>query len=345
MARQAKLKIPQEPVLFPDSSRYFRTTWMLDVRQTLLINELTAYVRFLDAVEVTKIQELIRRRNVFARHSWENNFYLKRISEFSDKSIIEVIRPGDPDTMLREAESIASIIESVLLITTVLYASREEIQTRLAVTKHRREVVDFVIGPGFNYLRTSSKRVHSVKGVTIDDRFCRRFQRLRLERLIVEASHQQEIGLRLQQTVRWLLESRLEPSFPAAVVKTAIALESLLGGQENEPLSRTLSERIAFLLSDHAEKRAQISKLLRDFYDARSRVVHGNRKKSRLPSSRLLEAADRLALLSMITVAANVSVFQSFDALTKWIEQQKWGHKFVARSSVQRWRPEAGSKP
>ena len=39
---------------------------------------------------------------------------------------------------------------------------------------------------------------------------------------------------------------------PAAIVKTAIALEALLIAKESEPLTRSLSERAAFLLSHDA---------------------------------------------------------------------------------------------
>lgn len=98
-----------------------------------------------------------------------------------------------------------------------------------------------------------------------------------------------------------------------------------LGVNETEPLRRTLSERTAFLLSDDPDLRAKSSRVVRDFYDARSRVVHGGRGKPRGPDPQLLEAADRLSLLLAITLAANSTIFGSFDAAVRWVEDQRWG--------------------
>lgn len=325
MTSQIKLGITGGPILDPESSRFIRTTWMLEVKRALPIHSVAATIRFLDSHEADKLEDLTRRRNVFARHSWENNFYLQRIREFANRSVIEVLRPGDPDAVADEAELVATVVERVAVLCSVLYASRATLQNHLAITQHRKEVVDFTIGPGFKFLRSSSKREPSIRGVTIDERFVRRFRRLGLDVLVEQATQSNELSVRLRQGLQWLLESRLEPSLGAAVVKTAIALESLLSVNEAEPLRRTLSERTAFLLSDDPDLRAKSSRVVRDFYDARSRVVHGSRGKARGPGLRLLEAADRLSLLLAITLAANASVFGSFDRAARWVEDQRWG--------------------
>lgn len=215
-------------------------------------------------------QNLTRRRNVFARHSWENNFYLQRIRQFANRSVIEVLRPGDPDSVADEADLVVKVVERVAVLCSVLYSSRASVQNRLAIAEHRKEVVDFIIGPGFKFLRSSTKKERGITGVTVDERFVRRFQRLGLEVLVEQATQPNELSVRLRQGLQWLLESRLEPSLGAAVVKTAIALESFLGANETEPLRRTLSERTAFLLSDTPDLRAKSSRVIRDFYDVRS---------------------------------------------------------------------------
>lgn len=315
------------PLWDPASSRFIRTSWMLDAKQALPIQSVAATIRFLSANEATKLEDLTRRRNVFARHSWENNFYLQRIRELADRTVIEVIRPGDPAAIASEAHIVANAVESVAVLSSVLYASRSTLQNRLGITEHRREVVDFTIGPAFNFLRSRSKREHVVRGVTVDQRFERRFRRLGLESLVNESVKSSELSTRLWQAVQWLLESRLEPASDAAVIKTSIALESLLGANDTEPLRATLSERSAFLLSDDPGLRASSSKLIRDFYDARSRVVHGSRKKHRPPSLRLIEAADRVVLMLLVTIAANISSFESFESLKKWGDDQRWGQR------------------
>jgi len=325
MTRQISLGIMGRPTLDPDSSRFIRTTWMLDVKRTLPIHSIAATIRFLDNHEADKLEDLTRRRNVFARHSWENNFYLQRIRQFANRSVIEVFRPGDPHSVADEAELLAKVVEQVAVLCSVLYSSRTTLQNSLAIAEHRKEIIDFIIGPGFKFLRSSKKKERGIRGVVVDERFVRRFRRLGLDVLVQQATQSNELSVRLRQGLQWLLESRLEPSLGAAVVKTAIALEALLGANETEPLRRTLSERTAFLLSDDPDLRAKSSRVVRDFYDARSRVVHGGRGKPRGPDPQLLEAADRLSLLLAITLAANSTVFGSFDGAARWVEDQRWG--------------------
>jgi hypothetical protein len=320
------------PILNLESSRYMRTSWMLDSHQTMGITGVPARVRFLDSREAAQLQEATRKRNVFARHSWENNFYLQRIQEFGDRTVIEVVLLGDPDSIAEKAQVLADVVESVAVVSTALFASRATLQNRLGITRHRKEVVDFTIGPKFQYLRSSSKRERHSRGVTIDDRFVWRFRRLNLDVLVEHASQAGEVGGRLRHALEWLLQSRLEPSLPSAIVKIAIALESLLGGSETEPLSRTLSERTAFLLSQSPDLRASLSRAIRRFYDSRSRVVHGSTKSGRGTSAHLLEAIDRLTFLLAVTIGANVAVFESFETLRQWVEGQRWGEKnMIAR--------------
>jgi hypothetical protein len=325
MEKQTSLSILGGPMLDPSSSRFIRTSWMLDAKRTLPIQNMAAAIRFLSANDVAKLEELIRKRNVFARHSWENNFYLRRIREFANKTVIEVIRPGDPKDIAAEAQAVATAVENIAILSSILYASRTTLQNQLAITQYRREIVDLTIGPEFNYLRSRSKRELVIRAVTVDQRFERRFRRLGLDTLVSASIKTDQLGKRIWQAAQWLLESRMDSSAPAAVIKTSIALESLLGASDNEPLRATLSERSAFLLSDDPRLRAKASKLVRDFYDVRSRIVHGGQKIQLTQSIRLLEAVDRLVFLLMITIADNVGSFGSFDALKKWVDDQRWG--------------------
>lgn len=54
-------------------SRFLRTTWMLTAKQTLDFGDFYAKVRFVDTKEASELTDLVRKRHVFARHSWENN--------------------------------------------------------------------------------------------------------------------------------------------------------------------------------------------------------------------------------------------------------------------------------
>jgi hypothetical protein len=114
-----------------------------------------------------------------------------------------------------------------------------------------------------------------------------------------------DIGKRLDQSARWLFESRLETVPQAAVVKTAIALEALLIASDTESLRGPLAERSAFLLSDESGKRRRISKAIKSFYDLRSGIVHGGRRRVVVSPTLLGEGIDRLVVLLLLTVSGN----------------------------------------
>ena len=131
----------------------------------------------------------------------------------------------------------------------------------------------------------------------------------------------------MQQSAGWLFESRLEIDLNAAVVKTAIALESLLIASESESLRNPLSERASFLLSDEPLRRRRIARNVRAFYDLRSGIVHGGRRRP-LPNENVLEGIDRVVLLLLLTLGANASAWASFDRVVE-VEIRKWGAKGV----------------
>jgi hypothetical protein len=108
-------------------------------------------------------------------------------------------------------------------------------------------------------------------------------------------------------------------------VKTAIALESLLIFSESESLAQSLSERAAFILSADPIRRQHISRIVKRFYDARSGVVHGGQRKARKLTASLIEAVDRIAVLLILTVAANLQLWPSVEALRAWCETERWG--------------------
>ena len=325
------------PQLDPTCSRFIHTSWMLDVRRPLAISSVGATVRFLDTHEASQLEDHVLQRNVFSRHSYERDFYLQRIREFADRSVIEVELPGDPKTVVDQARTVAAAVEATCIASTALYLSRRSFHTSLGITAHRKDVLDFTIGPSFRNLSASSRREAKVRGITVDKTFVARFYRAGLGQLIPEALKLSAAGRRLNQALSWLQESRLEHSFGAAVVKVAIGYEAVLGGNETEPLRRTLSERTAFLLSDDPELREALSNVMKFFYDARSQVVHGGtRKKSKLASVEQLEAAERVLLLLLVTIASNTELLQSETAVQDWVEHQRWG---IDRTIARPFRP------
>lgn len=307
-----------------DLSRYLRTTSMLSAHCNLELPSLQSRVRFMTVEETSKLSETARRRNVFARHSRENSFYIQRIRELSDSTVIEVLRPGDPDDMLAEAKAVADLLERLAVLSSTFTLRRADLHRALAIASDRTSSVDVTIGRNFYYLRSSARTVSAPKGVPIDGRFTRRFDRCGFLGLMAACRLNGDTARRLEAASLWLFESRREPSDPAAAVKSAIALEALLGANGSEPITRALSERAAFILSRDHIVRSTISRAVREFYGVRSAVVHGRRgHKITLPV--MLEGIDRAILLLCLTIAANLSSWPSTGALVTWCENQKWG--------------------
>src|SRR5262245_39534516 len=70
------------------SSCFIRTTWMLSATRPLDLPNFGASIRLMSMQEAEELAGLIRRRNVFARHSWENNFYVQRTLDLREITII-----------------------------------------------------------------------------------------------------------------------------------------------------------------------------------------------------------------------------------------------------------------
>ena len=305
-------------------SRFIRTTWLFSADARLELLSLHAWIRRIPATESAALAEETRRRNVFARHSWENSFYLKRATQLADTTVIEVYRTGVLDEILPAARRIADLIEKVALLSSALSLRRDRTHNLVALSRHRRYGFDLAISPGFRYLRSSQREEAEPRGLPIDSTFVRRFKRCGFEQVVAGALSEGDIGRRLDQSVGWLFESRLETAPQAAVVKTAIALEALLIASDTESLRGPLSERCAFLLSDEPGKRRRISKAIKTFYDLRSGIVHGGRRRVAV-SPTFLEGVDRLVVLLLLTLSANTGSWQSFPHVVAETENRRWG--------------------
>jgi hypothetical protein len=272
------------------------------------------------------MSELARKRNVFARHSYENSFYLERIGQLGGATVIEVFAAGGLDEVLPKVRRKAELLERIALVSSVFGVRRERTHQLLSINAHRRYGFDLAISPGFEYLRSSARRDADPRGIPITASFVRRFGRCGFPVLFEVLVSDTAIAKRLAQGLTWLFESRIEPSVRAAVVKSAIALESLLIANDSESLRGPLSERAAFILSDVAATRRRIGKAVKSFYDLRSAVVHGGgRRHPQVSPVEALEGIDRVVVLLMLTLAANVKTWATYDAVVEAVEERKWG--------------------
>lgn len=308
----------------PHLSRYLRTTHLFRAKNALSLPDGTQ-IRFFTQGEAQELTELVRRRNVFARHSRENNFYLQRIEALADKPVIELLRPGDPDDMLDQAAWAAEWAEKTVFLSATLAIQRKQLYKLIGVGVSWPTAFDLTIGRGFRYLRSKSRRQHQGDGILIDSTFVNRFNRCGFPALHSVCVDNTGMSDRMRLVVGWLYESHQEPHLPAALVKTAIALESLLIFSESESLAKTLAERAAFILSPDPAVRETIARIVKQFYEARSGVVHGSQKKARKLTLHLVEGMDRLALLLCLVIARNISQWSSKEALQSWCEKERWG--------------------
>lgn len=170
-------------------------------------------------------------------------------------------------TWMLSAESTLKLLDT----TCIRFFSEEEAQELAKIARKRKPEPD-------------------IRGITINEKFCRRFERCGFPSLALLCTSDNDIANRVMSTINWLFESRQEPVLSASIVKTSIALESLLISNESEPLAKSLSERAAFILSSDPDIRQKISKIVKIFYDTRSGVVHGSQKKAKSLLQALLRA-------------------------------------------------------
>jgi hypothetical protein len=305
-------------------SRYIRTTMMLSARTVLKFADLSK-IRFFSVREADELAQQVRKRNVFARHSWENNFYLQRVKALADHTVIEVFRQGDPKDIGEKTEKVATSLERITVLSSSITLDRSQFQRKLGISSRPRSETSFMISPGFRFLRSRARPAPAAQGILVDERFCKRFSRNGFDALADYVQSNTDIAKRVSRSLDWQFDSRTDPRLEAAVVKSSIALESLLIFSESESLAQSLSERAAFALSSNPDGRHLISRALKRFYDVRSGVVHGSEKKVKKLTPSLLETVDRLAILLCLVMAANSRLWHSADALREWCEGQRWG--------------------
>lgn len=282
-------------------------------------------MRRLPRDEAEELAVEISSRNVFARHSWENNFYVQRMKGLGDQTVIEVFLPGQPSQIAENAEFQAELVERIAILSAQLGSPRNQVQHKLGVSPSITTEVSFIIGPEVRYITSRMSQSPEISGVTVDQRFSRRFVRCGMDVLFQHCTSNHALAQRIRSSVDWLFQSITDPLLSASVVKAAIAIETLLILSKSEPLSKSLSERSAFLLSPDADTRRRISRLVKRFYDVRSAVVHGSKKKPTPISNELLSSIERITLLLCSLISANSVRWKNLDQLQDWFEDQRWG--------------------
>jgi hypothetical protein len=306
---------------------YLRTTSLFNAQTTLTLPD-SSRIRLFGHHEAAVFVERMRKGNVVARLGGSHNHYLIRAAEFSNRTIIEVTGVGTADSMLGVGEIVAESIEKLAVLSTTLVTRRAELLRKLGIAGNMTGELNLAVTSKFKRIRSRSQRAPTIEGIVVDKSFCNRFTKCGFMKLFEYLKVTSDLSKRVSTSVGWLLESRREPRLSASVVKTAIALESLLVFNESESLARSLAERSAFILSNSPEVRRKISSTILRFYDVRSGVVHGSQKKAKNLTPSLTECVDRLTMMLHLVIAANSDLWPSVESLRLWCETQRWDKPF-----------------
>src|SRR5438094_7833332 len=114
-------------------SRYLRTSWLLVAQEPIRINDSVSILSISDD-QARKLAEIIQKKNVFARHSWERHFYVDRALELAGRTVIEIFAPGDPKSVAEPAEIEATLVEQLLVLASTFFLDRRSLQKKLAVS-------------------------------------------------------------------------------------------------------------------------------------------------------------------------------------------------------------------
>lgn len=285
-------------------------------------------VRKFTQLEAQRLAESIRKKNVVARLGGANNYYVNQAIELGEQTIFEVSIVAGKDDVIELGMALTSIIEKLAILSTTFTIKRNSLHRKLGISSISKSEICFAFTHGYQTLRSKSNRVLEIDGIPVDKTFSNRFDKCGFVELLRFIQIKKDFNKRVMSSVNWLYESRREFRVNASVVKSAIALESLLIFSESESLARTLAERTAFLLSNKVEIRQKISKIISRFYDVRSGIVHGSEKKAKKLSANLIECVDRLILLIHLTIAKNHNLWTNVESLRLWYEEQRWGKPY-----------------
>lgn len=248
----------------------------------------------------------------------DDNFYIKRFQEFEGHSIMEL-------KVKKEIEkNILEYIKIGLDFTSLVYYGRKKILKSLPPSFGKQKFsLLFSKKP---FVRTKTLNPEKIIKMIINKKFISCFNKLNIT-LLIEGLLNKNVSFTLKKvnsSVKWLHNSIIEKDNESAIIKTSTALEHLLILDEKENLNQSLSDRAAFILSHNRERRSELSKLFKDFYSARSSIVHGQSSKKIKPYGNL-ELIQKLILFMQIILVKNLDKITSIDDIRKFYINEKFG--------------------
>lgn len=149
-----------------------------------------------------------------------------------------------------------------------------------------------------------------------------------VDRLLTCFQASGDIARRIQRAVTWYSKAVDADTPEEKFVNLAIALESLLIGDEGKgpyattgSIKQNLGERVAFLLEDDFESRQRRFKETKELYDLRSAIVHRGKQVTKEDLARM----DKL--VKQVTLTFLTYEFKSWTIFQEWIARQKYEKK------------------
>lgn len=323
LATMARARERQTRGLF---HHYLRTTPRLNITGRLRIGSATVW-RWTEQ-EAGALADRLRRRTVFARHSGERELYSRKAEAFANCTVMQIIFPDNHDLVADDIRAAGDLHERLVFLVDAWGRKRSAVQRALGVSLHAHghEAVDLLSAANLSHVSTQMKKVTSRRGLAMDARkMASRAKRLGIDQALVLHLWRAkcDVAARVLAALEWLEQSKLEPRTEAAIVKTAIGLEALFVFHDSDPPRRAVSERLAYLLGESAAQRIALSRTLGKFYDLRSAVVHGGRRRRRPGPT--LEHIDKLLFLSCVAIASQMKSAQTTEQLRGWFEALRWG--------------------
>jgi hypothetical protein len=217
-------------------------------------------------------------------------------------------------------EEIGRSIDLMRYASKVLYPIHEDMRLGLKgdYPKSRRQIYA-VSETSFN---PGQDLIGSIRAFRIDEKALKKMEEIGIF-IISEALEKKNVTNyedKLIRGVHWFSVSLTQVETSNAFLFLIVALESLFSPNSGQSIAGTVSESVAFLLSDNLEGRKQLINFVRKSYSKRSKVAHGGNKE--------VSDNDYYTLLSIVGQVLMICIkknpdFQSQKELMNYIEEIK----------------------
>lgn len=120
--------------------------------------------------------------------------------------------------------------------------------------------------------------------------------------------------------LRWIGEAIKPDILPSKYLKLATALEYLIGG-EPRGVTASLAERAAFLVSDNLDERLKTDKAARDYYNLRSKLIHGSSTEITFNDFKNLGELVRRIAIALYQKESNFADIRQFQ---EWVNMKRY---------------------